>query len=149
MKYLMLMMGTAALAVVLALPADAAPIKMEPGLWTISVTMKMAHHPRLETQSSFKRCIKPVDSEKDNVTPALETRPGMSCTVKSFKRQGNTATYTRVCTGTQGTTTSDGTMTFNSPTSYDAKVTTTGNIRGRQIKTTRTVHAERVGTCSD
>lgn len=149
MKSLAFTAGVLVLAAALVGSASAAPKKMEPGLWSISVEMRMVNHPRLQAESSFKRCITAADSAKGKVTPELETRPGMSCTLGSFSRKGDTASYTRVCTGPQGKTVSRGKMTFTSPTAYDAEVHTTGLIRGRHIDTTRKVHAERVGGCAD
>lgn len=148
MRHLALMAGTAVLAATLAGPATAAPLKMRPGLWEITVNIKTAHFPRLRAQHVMKRCIAPTESAKSKIVPRLEARPGMTCTLTSFSRFGNSATYTRVCSGQDGKTKSEGKITMNSPTSYDATVHTTGRVRGRVISITRTVQAKRVSPCS-
>lgn len=148
MKHLALIAGTAVLAAALAGPATAAPIKMRPGLWEITVSMKTARFPRLRAQSVMKRCIAPTESAKSRIVPRLETRPGMTCTLASFSRFGNSVTYTRVCSGQDGRTKSQGKITMNSPSSYTATVHTTGHVRGRAINITRMVQARRTGPCS-
>jgi len=149
MKYLVLKMGMAVLSIAVAVPAMAAAHVMKPGLWTLTVNMKMARHPRLQAESVLKRCIKPEDRKNGRFIPEFPKRPDMNCSLKNFSRNGNTATYTRVCTGPRGNTTSEGKLTFNSSTSFDAEIHTTGLIGIRHIDTTRTVHAKRVGDCSD
>lgn len=148
MKHLILTAGMAVLSAALAGTASAAPIKMQPGLWEITVNVKMANMPRLQGNQVMHRCIKKTDSAKNRIIPQLETRPGMACKLTSFGRRGNTVTYTRVCTDRKGKTKSEGRITINSPTSYSATIHTTGRMRVFNVNRTQTVSAKRVGPCS-
>ncbi|MGH8126756.1 MAG: DUF3617 domain-containing protein [Gammaproteobacteria bacterium] len=147
MKYLVFMAGAAVLAVTLAGTAAARTINLQPGFWVMTANAEVANRPRLHAESVTKRCITRADSRHNRIVPHLETRPGMSCTLMSFSRSGNTATYTRVCTNHESKLTAHGKIKFISPVAYRATVQTTGRIRGHLVSTTRTVHAKRVGNC--
>lgn len=157
MRYLSLIAGAAlfaAPAALLAAPATpakpaapAAGFKMQPGLWETTIEMSMANLPRLRGEHVYRRCITQADIDKDDIIPMTATRADLNCTRKDFKRTGNTVTYTLECSGQAGKTTGEGKLTFTSATAYDGTIHTTGDVRGRRVSNTRTVHAERVGDC--
>lgn len=128
-------------------PAAATGYKMQPGLWETTIRLDTPNFPRLQGERVYRRCLVQGDIDANDITPELETRADLECTTHDFKRSGNTATYRLLCKGDAGETNGDGEIDFTSATSYDATIHTTGQVRGRNVKTTRTVHAERVGDC--
>lgn len=157
MKYFSLIAGAALLVPPVTLPAAPATpakpaptaFKMQPGLWDTTIDMSMTNLPRLRGEHVYQRCITQADIDKDDITPMTATRADLTCARKDFKRTGNTVTYTLECSGQAGKTTGEGKLTFKSATDYDGTVHTTGEVRGRNVSNTRTVHAHRVGECGD
>ena len=132
-----------ALLILTALAAQAAD--PQPGLW--QVTVKSAAPGGQVREHVSTSCVTPEQTKNLQSGFGPPENPNMPCKRTSFERQGNRVTYHMQCTMQGGTSESDGTFIFDTPTHYSATVTNRIAMQGQTITTTTTMEGRRVGEC--
>ena len=132
-----------ALLILTALAAQAAD--PQPGLW--QVTVKSAAPGGQVREHVSTSCVTPEQTKNLQSGFGPPENPNMPCKRTSFERQGNRVTYHMQCTMQGGTSESDGTFIFDTPTHYSATLTNRIAMQGQTITTTTTMEGRRVGEC--
>ncbi len=122
--------------------AFAASGGMQPGLWEIIATVQRTGMPMSMPAQTTRRCLTQKDLDGNRAVPQGDDK---NCQVKDYKRKGNTATWTIVCTGKE-TMTGTGTMTFSS-TSYTGKMKSKMKDGSETMEMTHNWAAKRIGDC--
>jgi hypothetical protein len=86
---------TAALLVLLPLPAAAAAPTMQPGLYEISVQMVMKGMPMQMPVSSFRHCITPQDIVDGKAY--VSSKDNKDCKISNLKQGGDRISYDFAC----------------------------------------------------
>ena len=107
---------------------------MEDGLWEITTTVDM---PGMPAKSfTHTTCL-----TKEKAVPQTAES---GCTIKDVKTQGNTVTWTVVCS--EGTSTSKGKITY-AGTTMDGVTETTVKTNGKTMTMKNTMKGKRIGPC--
>jgi Protein of unknown function (DUF3617) len=121
-----------------ALPAQANPARMQPGLWQIAVSGQGGMAINLQQCLTQKQIDEngglPPESQKDN-----------PCKRTSVKMEGNKMSWTVACSG-EFQATGAGEMTL-SPTQYNGRQTVTIAMQGQKITQENTFSGKRISDC--
>ena len=134
--------------------AVAGSLKVEPGLWKITVTSHGASkHGGATAQPTRTRthCItqKEIDNFANKLAEAQQARhtPDENCQRTSFHETSSAVDWKYACTG-KFTMTSEGSIKFDSPSHYTGSLKMNGNLMGRAIDNSSTMEGTRVGACT-
>lgn len=119
---------------------------MAPGLWEMTMDMKIDGMPMSMPTQTLRRCITQVTLDQNHGIPKPQTHGNVTCKTISMDRSGDTVNWTMACTG-QGDMQMDGTVSFDSRETYHSTVHMTGTMQGRQIQMTQNMQGKRIGEC--
>ncbi|MBP8813601.1 MAG: DUF3617 family protein [Laribacter sp.] len=125
--------------------ALAAPVNMEPGLWEITIQSKMAGMPEGMPQAgkhTVRQCITP--DETADARKIIRTQPG--CQFDKLDTQSNHVRWKMRCKTPEGSSTSEGEMTYAGQ-SYQGTLVHSTVMEGQTLRTTQTMQGRRVGPC--
>jgi hypothetical protein len=138
------------LLVVVGLLAAASPalvagaVSVKPGEWSITTKIKMDGVPFQMPAITFKHCL----TEKDVIPPANspQQKP-QNCEVLSQKIEGNTVTYSTVCTDKKGSSSKiDGAITYTGD-SFAGKTNIATTNNGRTTNMSSELAGKWLGSC--
>ena len=121
---------------------------MAPGLWEMTVNMRVDGMPMSMPAQTIRRCITQVTLDENQGIPKPQTHGNVTCKTTSMDRSGNTVSWTMACTG-QGDMQMDGTVAFDSREAYHSTIHMGGTLQGRQIRMTQTMQGKRIGECQN
>lgn len=124
-------------------PASAAPAAMQPGLWEITMKMEMPGMPIAMPPQTIQHCYTKKDLEDGkNTVPQSEDK---NCKITDYKIQGNTVTWSVICTG-ENAMSGSGTMTM-AATSYSGMIKAKMKEGGQTMEMTQRLAGKRLGEC--
>lgn len=121
---------------------------MDPGLWEMTVNMRIDGMPMSMPAQTIRRCITQVTLDENQGIPKPQTHGNVTCKTTSMDRSGNTVSWTMACTG-QGDMQMDGIVAFDSREAYHSTIHMAGTLQGRQIRMTQTMQGKRISECQN
>ncbi len=106
------------------------------GMWEITVDLEIPGMPMKMPPSTYTQCIK-----KDQAIPS-DKRPDQQCVTRDVTTQGNTVTWTVMCTNPGGQMTGKGMVTYHKD-KMDGSMT----MEGQGMKMVSNFKGHRVGAC--
>jgi len=98
------------LIIIAAITMSFAGVNLNEGKWEITSKIEMPGLPVQMPPSTYTQCI-----TKEDMVPKSK-QSGQNCEHLDVKVKGNTVTWVMKCTDANGTTTGNGTMTYNGDT---------------------------------
>jgi hypothetical protein len=132
---------------VVALPAPSVAADLSPGLWEISLEMRVAASPDfLPAPFLLTQCMTEQDARDPAKFIGGMSNPGASgCTYSSRAYTGSSFAFTMNCAGAYAIQ-SRGEVSFGAD-SLNGTITATANLGGKDVETTNRISARRLGGC--
>lgn len=131
--------GCTLLTLILAIfvaPSVLASERMKAGQWELTITEGGHSHTTAECETEEK--VKAANGTPNEVRAAVEQRAAaMNCTIKNFKMEGDTVSYTTACT----------TFSMDNKISYHGDSMETETTMKGSGGASRKVKARRLGAC--
>jgi hypothetical protein len=106
------------------------------GEWEITVAVEMPGMAMKMPASSYTQCMK-----KDTPVPQND-QPGQTCEMKDMKTEGNTVSWTMICTNPGGKMTGKGKVTYQKES-----MSGTMTMEGQGMQMISTFSGRRIGPC--
>jgi hypothetical protein len=134
------MRRTTALSLISLIPAVAAAMNMQDGLWEITVRMEMPGMPALPPQV-MQQCITPQDTQDPRRTVPADK----NCEVRNVKQEGNSLSWDMQCRGDTPMT-GQGRMTA-AGASYSGEMNMRITEGGQAMNVRQVMAGKRLGPC--
>lgn len=131
----------------LASPAQADPLNLTPGDWSVTIGVMAAGKSHTDTMTA---CMTEADTSMEPVEMAQAFAGGADCSASNISQSGNEISFSMACSGQEAGLVSADLSLLNMGSSFDMD----GPIKlrldnGSVIDGTMTIAAKRQGVCTD